>query len=50
MAGASRAESQNGMNYATRFLSDKQNLMCPITVLSEDKANKDTIFQSYFAL
>jgi gelsolin len=48
-SGASRTERQNGMNYATNYLKDKQNPFCPVTVVNEKKANKDRFFQAIFA-
>jgi len=47
--GASRSERQNGMAHATKFLQDKQNPLCPVTVLQEKKANKNNIFKALFA-
>ena len=48
--GASRAERQNGMNYATKFLADKRNPLCPVSVIQEKKAKKDQAFQALFAM
>lgn len=47
--GASRAERQNGMAFATKFLQDKRNPLCPVTVLSQNKADKNKLFQALFA-
>ncbi|XP_066923102.1 gelsolin-like protein 1 [Clytia hemisphaerica] len=46
---ASRAERQNGMVFATKFLQDKKNPLCPVTVMNEKKANKNQVFQALFA-
>ena len=47
--GASRAERQNGMAFATKFLQDKRNPLCPVTVISQKKADKNQLFQALFA-